>query len=84
MSILSLPKKLLIFSSRLFLVLVLYIAMDSNTTLVIFAVLAATALVGATAAYIIIPANAALPDQFGRCKYETNAADQACRNTKGD
>jgi len=60
--------------------------MMNSTSLAIFAILAAMALVGVSATYIFIPADAALDDRYGRCKNQNppNAADQACKNAKGD
>ena len=57
--------------------------MNSNTTLAIFAVLAAMALVGATATYVIIPVDAeGVPHykNFGQCKQDKNR--NACENNK--
>jgi hypothetical protein len=58
--------------------------MNSNTTLAIFAVLAAMALVGATVTYVVIPVDAqgGPPHEknFGQCKQSFN--DNACRNQK--
>jgi hypothetical protein len=62
--------------------LVLCAAMNSNTTLVLFAVFAAMALVGATVTYIIVPADAALDSRYGQCK-QSHPSDQACQNAKG-
>jgi hypothetical protein len=62
--------------------------MNSNTTLAIFAVLAAMALVGATVTYVVIPADAVggpkAEKNYGQCKQNFN--DNPCRNfhTGGD
>ena len=60
--------------------------MNSNTTLAIFAVLAAMALVGATGTYIIIQAHAdpfsgppPNSNNFGQCK-KGQWSDNACRH----
>jgi hypothetical protein len=60
--------------------MVLYLVMNSNTTLAIFAILAAMALVGATVTYVIIPADAqgANSGPFGQCKQE-RFSDNACK-----
>ena len=62
----------------------LHLVMNSNTTLAIFAVLAAMALVGATVTYVVIPVDAqgGPPHEknFGQCKQEFN--ENACRNQK--
>ena len=61
--------------------------MNSNTTLAIFAVLAAMALVGATVTYVVIPVDAQggpkAEKNFGQCKQDFN---DSCRNfhTGGD
>ena len=60
--------------------------MKSNTTLAIFAVLAAMALIGATATYVIqiIPVDAQngvpFEKNFGQCKQDKNR--NACENQK--
>jgi hypothetical protein len=57
--------------------------MNSNTTLAIFAILAATALLGATVVTVIpVDAQNGVPFEknFGQCKKDKN--ENACRNNK--
>jgi hypothetical protein len=56
--------------------------MNSNTTLAIFAVLAAMALVGATVTYVVIPADAITggpkgEKNYGKCKEDFN--EKVCK-----
>jgi hypothetical protein len=55
--------------------------MNSNTTLAIFAVLAAMALVGATVTYVVIPADAVggpkAEKNYGQCKQDFN--EKVCK-----